>query len=287
MQHNICHKQQLPCLAQQLSAARPAALQDVLAGRHQLLARLKPFVHSLSMLLCTAGAGGQGWGDKGRFKIEMGLAGVGSGSDTFGLICSASSASPVALNKQRSNRLRLIPTGTPGVFKHIFLTRRTPTLSYLADALNSKLKDLIDDNMSVLPLREVQRRENLTATEVTQMTCGTKRTFGCIIRVEPAGCLSNCKVTRVLLNATAPLNGLRLTVRAPSSVATVPAGSTALATFGDVAALGEKRRTNWLTPCACVTVNSNVQRVWNSSPLYLSNPAHAAHDASVATASKH
>lgn len=194
---------------------------------------------TVALCLFACCAGGPAWGDNGRFKVEMGLAGVGSSTDTFGLICSASGANPPALSKQRAARLKLIPTGTPGVYKHVFNSARTPHLSYLADTLNAKLKDIISDNINVLPTKEVVRKEDLTAAEVSQWKCTTQRFFGCIVKIEPANCLSKCQVTRLLLNPTASLNGLRLTIRAPATVATVPTGSTALATLGDVAALSK------------------------------------------------
>jgi hypothetical protein len=171
----------------------------------------------------------------------MGLAGVGSNSDTFGLICSASSADAGLLSRQRSRRIKLTPTSKPGVYKYIFNVKRTPNLSFLADALNANLKDIVSDNMDVLPLKQITRVENLTIAEATSSMCGGQRRYGCISRIQPSSCLANCQVTRLLLNPSASLNGIPLTVRAPASVPTVPVNSTAVSTFGDVAGLGEFR----------------------------------------------
>jgi hypothetical protein len=105
--------------------------------------------------------------------------------------------------------------------------------------LNANLKDLVADNLDVLPLQEVTRIEDLTETEMTRSTCSSQRRYGCIVRIQPSSCRSSCKVTRLLLNPSASLHGLSLTVRTAASVPTIPVNSTALSTLGDVAALGE------------------------------------------------
>lgn len=63
------------------------------------------------------------------------------------MICSASNDERGLFATQMAQRLRVFPTMTAGVYLHTINIHRTPSLSYLADAFNINILDVLSDNL--------------------------------------------------------------------------------------------------------------------------------------------
>jgi hypothetical protein len=190
------------------------------------------------LLVCR----GEKFGSQGLFKVKYGMLGTGSITDTYGLVCSASNSNPDLLHIQKARRLRVTPTDTLGVYLHTINTRRTPSLSYLADSFNINIQELLADNLENLPIVRVSRTEDLADTETVNMQCLRDRIpFGCISSIKPSeSCRKSCNVTRWLLDPKVKLSGVTLRVKIPARFPKLPgAQGDVLDSFGDIAALGE------------------------------------------------
>ncbi|KAF6255747.1 hypothetical protein COO60DRAFT_1462014 [Scenedesmus sp. NREL 46B-D3] len=183
---------------------------------------------------------GEQFGNQGLFKVKYGMLGTGSITDTYGLICSASNNDRGLFATQMARRLRVFPTKTPGIYLHTINIRRTPSLSYLADAFNINILDVLSDNLELLPITLVERTEDLADAETLNRLClRDKVPFGCISSISPSPqCRRSCKVSRWLLSPGRSLNGIQLRLKIPQRFPQLPgAQGDVLSTFGQFAAL--------------------------------------------------